>query len=91
MKDARYRILTAMSLVHDAFSRDIIPERLKRRFLRTYNKLQQLRDDEIFIGVEVDLNDDFLSHQKTDRINELCKTPFNLKIDLANQIENLAQ
>lgn len=87
MKHARFRILTAMSLVHDAFSRGMIPERLKQRFLRIYNRLQQLRDDEIFVEVEVDLNDEFLSNQRLVRVKELCQDPFNLRIDAANKIE----
>lgn len=85
---ARHRILTAMSLVYDAFARDIIPDRLKSKFIKIYNKLQQLRDNEIVNRPSTKQDPEKLENLKSDRIVELCKTPFNLKAETANKYEN---
>ena len=79
--EPRLKILEAMSFIYEiCMKRDAYKlenDEFYKQLLKTYNDLQLLRDDSIFLSVETDLNDKFLKKLKQKRIEELMAPPFN--------------
>lgn len=76
------KILEAMSLIYEiCLKKDeyLIKEAgdVFTQLLKTYNNLQLLRDDSMFLPVETDITDQFLKQQKQARVKELTGPPFN--------------
>lgn len=80
--EPRMKILEAMSFIYEiCMKRDIYKlensDEFYKQLLKTYNDLQLLRDDTLFLPVETDLNDKFLKKLKQKRVEELTAPPFN--------------
>ncbi len=76
------KILEAMSLIYEiALKKEEYgietSSDFYRMLTRTYNDLQILRDDSIFLPVEVDLNDKFLKQMRRKRIEQLMAPPIS--------------
>lgn len=80
--EPQHKVLEAMSFIYEicmkkseySISSDTD---FYKQILKTYNDLQLLRDDSLFEGVDVDLNDKYLKKKKQARVDELLAPPFN--------------
>ena len=85
-KEPKLKVLEAMSLVYeiclkkDQYQIDMNSDFYKQ-LLKSYNDLQLLRDDSMFLPIETNITDQFLRSQKTNRIKELTSPPFNATKD----------
>lgn len=84
--ESKLKVLEAMSLIFeiclkkDKYIIDINSDFYKQ-LLKTYNDLQLLRDDSMFLPIETNITDQFLKTQKTNRLKELTSPPFNATKD----------
>lgn len=81
LPESKMKVLEAMSLIYEVclkkneykISED---SDFYKQLLKTYNDLQLLRDNSLYLPIESDLNDKFLKELKQKRIEELAKPPF---------------
>jgi hypothetical protein len=76
-----HKILEAMSLIYEVCLKKEEYELLQgsdfyKQLIKSYNSLQILRDDSLFLPIETDINSGFLREQKNKRVDELTKPPF---------------
>jgi hypothetical protein len=84
--EPKLKVLEAMSFIYeiclkkDQYNINIESDFYKQ-ILKSYNDLQLLRDDSLFLPVEMNLNDQLVRAQKANRIKELSSPPFNATKD----------
>jgi hypothetical protein len=81
LPESQMKVLEAMSLIYEICMKKneykiSTDSNFYKQVLRTYNDLQNLRDDSIYQPVEADLNEKFLKELKSKRIKELTEPPF---------------
>lgn len=86
LKEPKLKILEAMSLIYevclkkDQYQINVNSDFYKQ-ILKSYNDLQLLRDDTLFLPVETNITDQFIKTQKASRLKELTSPPFNATKD----------
>lgn len=84
--EPKLKVLEAMSFIYeiclkkDQYNINVESDFYKQ-LLKSYNDLQLLRDDSLFLPVEANLNDQLVRAQKASRIKELTSPPFNATKD----------
>ena len=81
LPESKMLVLEAMSLIYEVCMRKneykiSTDSDFYKQLLRTYNDLQLLRDNSLYVPVETDINEKFLKEQKQKRIKELTDPPF---------------
>lgn len=81
LPESKMLVLEAMSLIYEVCMRKneykiSTDSDFYKQLLRSYNDLQLLRDNSLYLPVETDINDKLLKEQKAKRIKELMDPPF---------------
>ena len=81
LPESKMKILEAMSFIYEICMKKneykiSIDSAFYKQLLQSYNSLQLLRDDSLYLPVESDLNEKFLKDLKAKRAKELMDPPF---------------
>lgn len=81
LPESKMLVLEAMSLIYEVCMKKneyqiSSDSDFYKQLLRSYNDLQLLRDNSLYLPVETDLNEKFLKELKAKRIKELMDPPF---------------
>lgn len=81
LPESKMLVLEAMSLIYEVCMRKneykiATDSDFYKQLIRSYNDLQLLRDNSIYMPVETDINDKLLKELKAKRVKELTDPPF---------------
>lgn len=81
LPESKMLVLEAMSLIYEVCMRKneykiSTDSDFYKQLLRSYNDLQLLRDNSLYLSVETDINEKLLKEQKAKRVKELMDPPF---------------
>lgn len=81
LPESKMKVLEAMSLIYEICMKKneykiSADSDFYKQLLRSYNDLQLLRDNSLYLPVESDLNDKLFKEMKQKRVTELTSPPF---------------